>query len=64
MTTLLDLKKTLAYLGYLGYDGAAMDAIKISKMKFTEKRKNRSSRNVFHCPVFGATGCGKVSTCP
>ncbi len=60
MTTLLDFKTTLAYLGYLGFDGNAVEAIKVSKIRSSDFRKNRSSRNVFRGLVFGATGSGKA----
>ncbi|KAG8745965.1 ERMES complex Ca(2+)-binding regulatory GTPase gem1 [Ceratobasidium sp. 414] len=62
MTTLLDHKKTLAYLAYLGYNtGPATSALKITKPRRAERRKGRVTRNVFLCYVVGAAGSGKSS---
>ncbi|KAG9096861.1 ERMES complex Ca(2+)-binding regulatory GTPase gem1 [Ceratobasidium sp. 370] len=62
MTTLLDHKKTLAYLAYLGYNtGPTTSALKITKPRRVERRKGRVTRNVFLCYVVGAAGSGKSS---
>ncbi|KAI9207509.1 P-loop containing nucleoside triphosphate hydrolase protein [Polychytrium aggregatum] len=61
MTTLLDYKTTLAYLAYLGYDGDTTQALKVTKpRKSDRKRQGRVQRNVFLGYVFGATGSGKT----
>lgn len=57
MTTLLDIRKTLSYLAYLGYTEKADSAIKV--IKKSQASKNRSSRTVFRALVIGAMGCGK-----
>lgn len=62
MTTLLDHKKTLAYLAYLGYNsGPTTSALKITKPRRAERRKGRVTRNVFLCYIVGAAGSGKTS---
>ncbi|EPQ54461.1 mitochondrial Rho GTPase [Gloeophyllum trabeum ATCC 11539] len=62
MTTLLDHKTTLAYLGYLGYpDEPRTSALQITKPRKVERRKGKSTRNVFLCYVCGAAGSGKTS---
>ncbi|CAE6423501.1 unnamed protein product [Rhizoctonia solani] len=62
MTTLLDHKKTLAYLAYLGYNtGPTTGALKITKPRRAERRKDKVTRNVFLCYVVGAAGAGKTS---
>jgi Ras family protein T1 len=58
MTTLLDYKTTLKYLGYLGYEGDTRKAL--TKTKRTKADSKKSHRNVFSCYVFGAPGTGKV----
>lgn len=60
MTTLIDVKKTLRYLAYLGYDGDRRSAISILKNRRSKSPKKRASRSVFHGLVFGATGSGKT----
>ncbi|CEL52020.1 hypothetical protein RSOLAG1IB_00557 [Rhizoctonia solani AG-1 IB] len=62
MTTLLDHKKTLAYLAYLGYNtGPTTGALKITKPRRAERRKDKVTRNVFLCYIVGAAGSGKTS---
>lgn len=62
LTTLIDYKTTLAYLAYLGYEGGNSDqtsALKVTRARRSEKR-DKVSRSVFLCYVFGAVGSGKV----
>jgi len=61
MTTLLDHKKTLAYLAYLGFPGESTAALKVTQPRKSDRRKGKSSRNVFLCYVCGAAGSGKTS---
>lgn len=60
MTTLIDYKKTLAYLAYLGFEGDTKSAIKTVRIKKTDTRKVKNVRSVFQAYVIGATGCGKT----
>lgn len=61
MTTLLEPKTTLGYLAYLGYPTPATTALHITRPRKAERRKGRSTRNVFLCYVCGAAGSGKTS---
>jgi mitochondrial Rho GTPase 1 len=62
MTTLLDHKTTLAYLGYLGYpEEPRTNALHITRPRKQDRRKGKSTRNVFLCYVCGAAGSGKTS---
>ncbi|CAG8545799.1 2502_t:CDS:10, partial [Scutellospora calospora] len=61
MTTLLDYKTTLSYLAYLGFDGDTTAALKKTKSRKIDKKRNKVQRNVFLVYVFGSAGCGKTS---
>jgi Ras family protein T1 len=62
MTTLLDHRTTIAYLGYLGYsDEPRTDALQITRPRKVDRRKGKTSRNVFLCYVCGAAGSGKTA---
>jgi len=58
MTTLLDYKKTLHYLAYLGFEDVPK-ALSITRGRKADIKKKSISRNVFHGYVFGSPGCGK-----
>mgnify|MGYP001104345755 CR=1 FL=1 len=60
MTTLLNWKVTLEYLGWLGFDDkTGMDALKI----VPSGKKGRLQRDTFLCWVLGAVGSGKTAIC-
>ena len=62
MTTLLDHRTTLAYLAYLGYpDEPRTAALHVTRPRKADRRKGKSTRNVFLCYVCGAAGSGKTS---
>ena len=61
MMTLLDYKKTLAYLAYLGYPRPTPTALKVNRPRKIDLRSGALQRSVFLGYVFGATGSGKVS---
>ena len=62
MTTLLDHKKTLSYLAYLGFPGESTTAaLKVTQPRKSDRKKGKSSRNVFLCYVCGAARSGKTS---
>ncbi|KAI8986202.1 mitochondrial Rho GTPase [Trametes punicea] len=62
MTTLLDHRTTLAYLAYLGYpDEPRTSALQVTRPRKVDRRKGKSTRNVFLCYVCGAAGSGKTS---
>ena len=62
MTTLLDHKTTLEYLAYLGYpEESTTSALQVTRPRKVDRRKGKSTRNVFLCYVCGAAGSGKTS---
>lgn len=61
MTTLLDYRMTLSYLAYLGFEGDTTSALKKTKPRKADRKRNKVQRNVFLAYVFGAAGSGKVS---
>ena len=63
MTTLLNHKQTLEYLAYLGYpdDESRTSALQVTRPRKVERRKGKSTRNVFLCYFCGAAGSGKTS---
>lgn len=67
MTTLLDHRITLAYLAYLGYQSAASDAkpttsaLQLSATRKSERKSNRSRRQVFTALLLGPPGSGKTT---
>ena len=60
MTTLLEHKTTLAYLAYLG-NPQPLSALQVTRPRKAERRKGRSTRNVFLSYVCGGAGSGKTS---
>jgi hypothetical protein len=62
MITLLEHKTTLAYLAYLGYpDEPRTGALLVTRPRKHDRRRGKSTRNVFLCYVCGAAGSGKTS---
>lgn len=67
LMTLIDLPKTLEYLGYLGFNvhenETQLAAIHITRERRIDLAKRQSSRSVYMCHVIGQSGCGKTSLC-
>ncbi|GBB88447.1 hypothetical protein RclHR1_00150043 [Rhizophagus clarus] len=61
MTTLLDYKTTLSYLAYLGFEDDTRMALKVTRPRKVDRKRNKVQRNVFLAYVFGAAGSGKTS---
>ena len=62
MTTLLDHNTTLEYLACLGYPGnSTTSALQVTKPRKFDRKKGKSTRNVFLTFVCGAAGSGKTS---
>ena len=62
MITLLDHKITLAHRAYLGYpDEPRTGALLVTRPRKHDRRRGKSTRNVFLCYVCGAAGSGKTS---
>ncbi|GAB2296860.1 Mitochondrial Rho GTPase 1 [Dionaea muscipula] len=57
--TLLDPAKSVEYLKYLMYDGDAASAIRVTRKRRINRKKQQSDRNVFQCYVFGPQKAGK-----
>ncbi|CAG8461994.1 8997_t:CDS:10 [Acaulospora morrowiae] len=52
---------TLSYLAYLGFEGDTTTALKRTKPRKVDRKRNKVQRNVFLAYVFGAAGSGKSS---
>lgn len=67
MTTLLDHRITLSYLAHLGYQCFSdtsiplTTALRFSSPRKVERKKDKSSRQVFTALLLGAAGSGKSS---
>ncbi|GME82696.1 unnamed protein product [Ambrosiozyma monospora] len=75
MTTYLDHRTTLEYLGYFGYvdklnsknGSSAISGLHVTRARKTRKRNGKlfrapvMDRTVFNCFIVGASGCGKTS---
>ncbi|KAK7681576.1 ERMES complex Ca(2+)-binding regulatory GTPase gem1 [Cerrena zonata] len=61
MTTLLDHKTALGFLAYFGYPSPRTSAFQVTRPRKAERRKGKSTRNVFLCYICGAAGSGKTS---
>ncbi|GAB4855539.1 hypothetical protein Ancab_024159 [Ancistrocladus abbreviatus] len=59
LMTLLDPAKSVEYLKYLTYDGDAASAIRVTRKRRIDRKKQQSDRNVFQCFVFGPKKAGK-----
>ncbi|KAK6456179.1 rho-like GTPase [Scheffersomyces xylosifermentans] len=68
LTTFLDYKSTLEYLGYLGFDeDISVKALRVTKPRKRRQkngkfyRQNVNDRNIFNCFILGAPKSGKSS---
>lgn len=59
LMTLLEPKKSLANLIYIGYVADPASAFCITKARQLDNQKKQSERQVFQCFVFGPKGAGK-----
>ncbi|KAJ0054408.1 hypothetical protein Pint_03339 [Pistacia integerrima] len=59
LMTLLDPRRTLANLIYIGYGGDPASVFHVTRRKSTDRKKQRTERNVFRCFVFGSKSAGK-----
>lgn len=57
--TLLDPQKSLAYLIYIGYSGDPSSALRMTRRRAIDRKKQKTERNVFQCFVFGPKNAGK-----
>ncbi|XP_058795660.1 mitochondrial Rho GTPase isoform X2 [Phymastichus coffea] len=67
LMTYMNVKKTLEYMAYLGYNlynnECQTSAITVTREKKLDLAKKQSSRNVYCCHVIGPRSCGKTTLC-
>lgn len=65
--TFLDVRKTMEYFAYLGFNihenESQLTAIHVTREKRLDLAKRQSTRSVYICHVIGAKGAGKTSLC-
>lgn len=59
LMTLIDPKKTVANLIYIGYRGDPTSALHLTRRRKADRKKQKTERNVFNCFVFGPKSAGK-----
>uniref|UniRef100_A0A5B7A3M3 Mitochondrial Rho GTPase n=1 Tax=Davidia involucrata TaxID=16924 RepID=A0A5B7A3M3_DAVIN len=59
LMTLLDPIRCVEYLIYIGYTGDPSSAIRVTRRRRLDRKKQQSERNVFQCFVFGPKEAGK-----
>ncbi|KAG4396864.1 hypothetical protein GLYMA_10G026200v4 [Glycine max] len=59
LMTLLDPKRSLANLIYIGYNGNPAEALRVTRRRSVDRKKQTTERNVFQCYVFGSKHAGK-----
>ncbi|KAK9945314.1 hypothetical protein M0R45_010835 [Rubus argutus] len=59
LMTLIDPKKTVANLIYIGYRGDPASALHLTRRRKADRKKQKTERNVFNCFVFGPKSAGK-----
>ncbi|KAL5561667.1 hypothetical protein UlMin_031414 [Ulmus minor] len=59
LMTLLDPKRSLANLLYIGYSGDPASALRVTRRRKIDRKKKKAERNVFQCFVFGPKSSGK-----
>ncbi|XP_046490339.1 mitochondrial Rho GTPase isoform X1 [Neodiprion pinetum] len=67
LMTLTNVRKTLEYMAYLGYNmynnECQTNAINVTREKKLDLAKKQSSRNVYSCHVIGPKSSGKTTLC-
>ncbi|KAF3436305.1 hypothetical protein FNV43_RR23397 [Rhamnella rubrinervis] len=61
LMTRLDPSRSLANLIYIGYSGDPASALRVTRRRSVDRKKQRTERNVFQCFVFGPKNSGKSS---
>ncbi|CAI9102235.1 OLC1v1000474C1 [Oldenlandia corymbosa var. corymbosa] len=59
LMALLDPIRCFEYLIYIGYAGDVSSAIRITRRRLLDRKKQQSDRNVYQCFVFGPKEAGK-----
>lgn len=67
LLTITNVKKTLEYMAYLGYNmynnECQTSAVLVTREKKLDLAKKQSSRNVYTCHVIGQKNSGKTTLC-
>ncbi|KAJ8748360.1 hypothetical protein K2173_002997 [Erythroxylum novogranatense] len=61
LMTLLDPRRSLANLIYIGYGRSPASALHVTRRRSVDRKKQKTERNVFQCLVFGPKNAGKSS---
>ncbi|KAL1312223.1 hypothetical protein HN51_038816 [Arachis hypogaea] len=59
LMTLLDPPCSVANLIYIGYSGNTAAALRVTRRRSVDRKKQATERNVFQCYVFGSKNSGK-----
>ncbi|KAJ4719482.1 Mitochondrial Rho GTPase [Melia azedarach] len=59
LMTLLDPARSLENLIYIGYPGDPSSAVRVTRKRRIDRKKQQSERNVFQCFIFGPKNAGK-----
>lgn len=59
LMTLLDPARSVENLIYIGYPGDPSSAIRVTRKRRIDRKKQQAERNVFQCFVFGPKKAGK-----
>lgn len=57
--TLMEPAQSLANLIYIGYNCGAVSALRLTRKRSVDRKKQQTDRNVYQCFVFGPKGSGK-----
>ncbi|CAN1247018.1 Mitochondrial Rho GTPase 2, partial [Linum grandiflorum] len=61
LMTLLDPRRSLANLIYIGYNRNPASALRVTRRKSVDRKKHTTGRSVFNCFVLGPESAGKSS---
>jgi Ras family protein T1 len=59
LMTLLDPPCSLANLIYIGFSGNPAAALRVTRRRSVDRKRQATERNVFQCYVFGSKNAGK-----
>ncbi|KAK7242987.1 hypothetical protein RIF29_37769 [Crotalaria pallida] len=59
LMTLLDPPRSMANLIYIGYSGNPASALRVTRKRSVDRKKQATERNVIQCYVFGSKNAGK-----
>ena len=59
LMTILEPAKSVEYLIYIGFPGDPSSAIRLTRRRRLDRKKQQCERKVFQCFVFGPNNAGK-----